>query len=40
MSAAGKQPQHLLRLDDQGREVDEHGNLIAKRADAVTSLKV
>ncbi|KAK9808286.1 hypothetical protein WJX73_007656 [Symbiochloris irregularis] len=35
-----KQPQHTLRLDDKGREVDEHGNLVAKSVAAVTSLKV
>ncbi|KAK9829066.1 hypothetical protein WJX72_003724 [[Myrmecia] bisecta] len=29
-----------LRLDDQGREIDEFGNVVQKRAEAVTSLKV
>ena len=32
--------QHLLRVDDQGREIDEHGNPISLKVDAVTSLKV
>ena len=29
-----------LRLDDQGREIDEFGNLVPQRTEAVTTLKV
>ena len=29
-----------LRLDDQGREIDEFGNLVTQRTEAVTTLKV
>lgn len=29
-----------LRLDDQGREIDEFGNLVTQRSEAVTTLKV
>ena len=29
-----------LRLDDQGREVDDFGNLVERKADVVTTFKV
>ncbi len=29
-----------LRLDDQGREIDEFGNAVKKPAESVTTLKV
>lgn len=29
-----------LRLDDQGREIDEFGNVVQKAAESVTTLKV
>lgn len=29
-----------LRLDDQGREIDEFGNLVQNRTDSITTLKV
>lgn len=29
-----------LRLDEQGREIDEFGNLVTQRQEAVTTLKV
>lgn len=29
-----------LRLDDQGREIDEFGNLVQNRTESITTLKV
>lgn len=39
--AAKAKPAHLLRVDEQGREIDEQGKVVyRKRVEAVTSLKV
>ena len=36
----GQAQRHTLRLDEQGREVDEFGNVVRRATQAVSTLKV